>query len=227
MSGVRTGGISSSAGSVTTGRDIWAIQERTGLFAGRATEPARVTSGPLGTLRLPVPTRDGRRLLVIGRPTAGREPAVRSVHARFAPYNPEDGPGGSHSRETDSGWPTPSSRRTPCGAAVRRPRRRQLTQPPLRVLLPRWSPDGARIAFMGRTPGQPWRSTPLQRRGRTAADPEGTVPSLIPLGSRREVSDVRPSSDFLADRPCRRPSSARPEDEGPFEVPGQTACSSR
>jgi Tol biopolymer transport system component len=33
----------------------------------------------------------------------------------------------------------------------------QITKPPLLVQLPRWSPDGRWIAFMGKDPGQPWR----------------------------------------------------------------------
>jgi len=33
----------------------------------------------------------------------------------------------------------------------------QLTLPPTEVELPRWSPDGKWIAFMGRDPGQPWK----------------------------------------------------------------------
>jgi Tol biopolymer transport system component len=33
---------------------------------------------------------------------------------------------------------------------------RQLTQPPLWVAVPRWSPDGRRIAFMARNPGEPF-----------------------------------------------------------------------
>ncbi len=33
----------------------------------------------------------------------------------------------------------------------------QITQPPLAVQLPRWSPDGKWVAFMGKDPGQAWR----------------------------------------------------------------------
>jgi eukaryotic-like serine/threonine-protein kinase len=35
--------------------------------------------------------------------------------------------------------------------------RRRLTERPLEVALPRWSPDGTRIAFAARTPGRPWQ----------------------------------------------------------------------
>jgi Tol biopolymer transport system component len=34
---------------------------------------------------------------------------------------------------------------------------RQVTPPDMNVELPRWSPDGRRIAFMGRQPNRPWR----------------------------------------------------------------------
>jgi hypothetical protein len=43
--------------------------------------------------------------------------------------------------------------------------RRRLTDAPLQAALPRWSPDGSRIAFTGRAPGQPWRIHLVSRDG--------------------------------------------------------------
>jgi Tol biopolymer transport system component len=33
----------------------------------------------------------------------------------------------------------------------------QLTLAPMQTAMPRWSPDGKKIAFMGRLPGKPWK----------------------------------------------------------------------
>jgi Tol biopolymer transport system component/DNA-binding winged helix-turn-helix (wHTH) protein len=41
----------------------------------------------------------------------------------------------------------------------------QLTKPPLLTMLPRWSPDGKWIAFMGKDPGQPWRVRVVSPQG--------------------------------------------------------------
>lgn len=61
----------------------------------------------------------------------------------------------------------------------------QLTFPPMRILMPRWSPDGQRIAFMGQTPGAPWKNfvvpadggtaKQLTRDARSEADPQWSL----------------------------------------------------
>jgi Tol biopolymer transport system component len=43
--------------------------------------------------------------------------------------------------------------------------RLQLTSRPTEVFMMRWSPDGGKIAFMGREPARPGRSTPFRRTG--------------------------------------------------------------
>ena len=50
--------------------------------------------------------------------------------------------------------------------------RRQLTFPPFQVFEHCWSPDGAKIAFMGRKPGKPWQIFVVSRDG---GNPENLV----------------------------------------------------
>ena len=159
--------------------DIWAIQERRGLFSGRATGPARVTSGPL-YFTAPVPTRDGRRLLVIGGQPRGENLRFDLGRREFAPYN-AGGLAGWFAFSRDGEWM--AYVQYPEGilwrSRVDGSERRQLTQPPLGVLLPRWSPDGTRIAFMGRTPGQLWKIYTIPA--------EGGEPQPILEGDRPEA----------------------------------------
>jgi Tol biopolymer transport system component len=65
----------------------------------------------------------------------------------------------------------------------------QLTLPPLEVELPRWSPDGKWIAFMGQDPGQPWKVRLVSAEGGpygpvTSTDAAEGAPSWSPDGSR-------------------------------------------
>jgi Tol biopolymer transport system component len=55
----------------------------------------------------------------------------------------------------------------------------QLTVPPMGVMLPRWSPDGKRIVFMGQMPGKAWKNYVVSADG-------GTAQQLIP-GERNEA----------------------------------------
>jgi Tol biopolymer transport system component len=65
----------------------------------------------------------------------------------------------------------------------------QLTLPPLEIELPRWSPDGKWIAFMGRDPGQPWKVRLVSAAGGpygpvTSTDASEGAPTWSPDGSR-------------------------------------------
>ena len=62
----------------------------------------------------------------------------------------------------------------------------QLTTPPMGVYLPRWSPDGKRIAFNGKRPGKPEKIYVVSHEG-------GTAEQVLP-GDRNEV-DVNWSRD--------------------------------
>ena len=79
----------------------------------------------------------------------------------------------------------------------------QLTFAPLEAHLPRWSPDGTRIAFMGHQPGSPWKIF--------VASTQGGIPQELaspgrnqgdPLGRLKEI----PSSSA----PCRGWSMGHP-----------------
>jgi Tol biopolymer transport system component len=65
----------------------------------------------------------------------------------------------------------------------------QLTLPPLEVELPRWSPDGKRIAFMGRDPGQPRKVRVVSAEGGpyepvTSTEAAEGAPTWSPDGSQ-------------------------------------------
>src|SRR5262245_602503 len=62
----------------------------------------------------------------------------------------------------------------------------QLTAPPMGVYLPRWSPDGKRIAFSGTLPGKPEKAYVVSS--------EGGAPEQVLPGERHEV-DVDWSPD--------------------------------
>lgn len=171
--------------------DIWVLPERKGLFGGTTIEPARLTSGPL-QFAVAVPARDGR-LLAIGGQLRGGNVRFDLDKREFAPYEAA-GWAGWFAFSRDGEWMAYVQYRltetTLWRSRVDGTERRQLTQPPLRLLLPRWSPDGRRIAFMGRTPGQPWRIY--------AIGAEGGVPQLMIEGERSEADpDWAPDGQSL------------------------------
>ncbi len=106
-SGVRTGGISFSGGSVTTGQTS-GPSGADGPLRRENHRPARVTSGPLLFPRASRPGTAGgcwSSAANRGARTCGSIPARANSRVQRG----DGGPDGSHSRETDSGWPTSRS----------------------------------------------------------------------------------------------------------------------
>ena len=142
--------------------DIWALPEGSRWFEDRA--PIQLTNGPLD-FTLPVPSRDGSRIFAIG--SLPRAQLVRyEAKAGFVPY------AGGLSAEgatfsLDGQWMAYVS--VPDGALWRSKsdgnERIQLTQAPLRAGLPKWSPDGQQIAFMGHTNDSGWHAYLVSAKG--------------------------------------------------------------
>jgi serine/threonine protein kinase/Tol biopolymer transport system component len=177
----------SSRGGVA---DIWAMREAGSLFHRVNHEPVQLTSGPTSTFA-PLPSTDGNQVFVRTIQPRGQLVRFDAKSSDYLPLFPGappgiQGTGVDFSR--DGKWIAYMS--YPDGSLWRsRPdgsERSQLTYPPLLAYMPRWSPDGSRIAFMGQMPGKPWQLYIVSAQG-------GSPQQLIP--DQRDQADPTWSPD--------------------------------
>jgi eukaryotic-like serine/threonine-protein kinase len=169
-------------------QNIWAIRQKTSLFRKAGGEPTQLTVGPL-MFSDPTPSLDGKKLFVIGQQRRFDLIGLNSKSQQFSMYLPGVSAGEADFLPDNQGmiyvahpeltlW-----RSKPDGST-----RTQLTYSPMQVHMPRWSPDGTQIAFVGALPGKPWKVYTIPADGgtpheATAQDHNQSDPSWIPTGT--------------------------------------------
>jgi len=138
-----------------SGSNIWALAQKGNWFGKADGKPVQLTSGPM-TFWSPLPSRDGKKLFVVGALTRGELARYDAKAAQFVPFLSGIS-ADSVSFSKDGQWAAYVS--FPEGTLWKSKwdgsQRIQLTYPPLTPVLPRWSPDGQQIVFCGFAPDQP------------------------------------------------------------------------
>ena len=167
--------------------DFWALRQARRVPWRKSEEkPIQLTAGPLN-FQSPLLSADGKQIFGIGGSHRAEVIRYDSRNGQFPSYfSGISAEGLAFSR--DGQWVTYTS--FPDGTLWRSKldgsERLQLTFPPLKVLLPRWSPDGKQIAFNAIRPGEGWHIYSIGSAGGT--------PEPI-LASEQSQSDVNWSPD--------------------------------
>jgi Tol biopolymer transport system component len=157
------------------GQDIWAIRERKSILHRTSIGPMRLTAGPL-VFGTPIPSRDDERLFAIGQQRRFDLIRYEGKSQQSSTYLPGISAGEAEISR-DGQWITyvAHPELTLWRSKLDGSARVQLTFAPLEAHLPRWSPDGTRIAFMAARPGSPWKIFLISAQGGTPQElaPEG------------------------------------------------------
>jgi serine/threonine protein kinase len=137
--------------------DLWAINEHGGLFRAAPQAPVQLTTGPMNVGN-PVPSRDGKKLFIQGWQPRGEVLRYDAKSKQLVPYlSGISAMGLDFSRDGEWVAYNDASDGTMWRSKADGTQKLQLVFPPMLAYLPRWSPDGKRIAFFGHPPGEPWQ----------------------------------------------------------------------
>jgi len=151
--------------------NVWAIRDRASLFERVSHEPVQLTSGPTNT-GAPALDPGGKRVFVQTMQPRGELVRWDDKLREFRPFL-----SGIQASAVDfSGDGKWVAYVTFPEGYVWRSRidgseRRQLSFPPLAAYMPRWSPDGSQIAFMGQAPGKPMKIYLVAAEGGSLQEP--------------------------------------------------------
>ena len=145
--------------------NIWAIAEKDKLLGKANGQPLQLTSGPM-TFSSPLPSKDGKKLFVVGALARGEMVRYDAKSAEFVPFL--SGISAQYpSFSNDGQWVAYVSypEGTLWKSRLDGSQRLQLSYPPLSPTLPRWSPDGKEIAFFDASPSHKMKSYTVSTDG--------------------------------------------------------------
>jgi eukaryotic-like serine/threonine-protein kinase len=147
------------------GGDIWALRQTRQLFSESTSEPLQLTAGPMRFGAL-AQSPAGKRLFAEGSQARGELVRYDRSSHQFVPFLSGKSVG-DLAFSNDGKWIAYVSypdrvlwRSHPDGTG-----RLQLTFPPIVAAMPRWSPDAAKLAFLDREAGSPWKILLLSADG--------------------------------------------------------------
>ena len=170
---------------------LWAMPEKGDFWRKVNYEPVRLTVGEISA-QAPLPNKDGTKVFFIGATRRNELVRYDLKTKSFVPYLP----GLSAEGVTFS----PDGKKV---AYVSYPQgvlwqsnvdgtdRHELSFPPTEVSLPRWSPDGTRLAYTAREPGKDWKIFLVSAGG-------GDQEQLIPGDSPEVDPSWSPDGNSLA-----------------------------
>jgi DNA-binding winged helix-turn-helix (wHTH) protein/Tol biopolymer transport system component len=171
--------------------DLWVSRiEKSFRGQEREDKPTQLTTGPLD-FQLSLPSKDGKGIFAIGNSRQAEVIRYDSRSREFVPYlNGISAEGLAFS--LDGQWVAYTS--YPDGMLWRSKldgtERLQLTFPPMKVVMPRWSPDGKQIAFNAIVPGVPWNIYVISSAG-------GTAQRVLPSDQGQIDADWSPDGNSL------------------------------
>ena len=168
--------------------NIWALSERRNWLGKTNGQALQLTSGPM-VFSSPLPSKDGKKLFVVGALARGELVRYDTKTTAFLPFlSGISAESVSFSKDGLRAAYVSFPEGTLWTSKFDGSQRLQLSYPPLYALLPRWSPDGTQIAFFDFSPGQKSRLYTVSIDGGAPhelmpEDPHGQLdPSWSPEG---------------------------------------------
>ncbi len=180
--------------------DLFALSDSTSIFHRSLSKPTQLTFGPL-SFAMGTVAPDGKHLRVGGFESRGELVKFDSKIKQIVPYL-----GGLSVTQVafskDEKWMAYVSLvdYTLWISHTDGSGKLQLTYPPDSVALPRWSPDGTKIAFMSAHVGKPWKIFTISAQGGTPEEllPQDAAegdPQWSPDGTRMVFSRIPDTAD--------------------------------